>query len=185
MDFKVYFKDKILENERILLRKIRGRDIIDFHDLAKVKGVGEMAGWKHHKNIIQSQLILLDIIRQNETLALVLKDNKKMVGIISLEEDEELIGYYPLGDVYNLGFVMNKKYWRRGIMVDALRLLLDNIFKIDDVNYLSCSHMYGNYPSKKLIEKLGFIYKKNDTVDTDMGTKELVCVYEFARSQVI
>ena len=52
MDFKVYFKDKILENERILLRKIRGRDIIDFHDLAKVKGVGEMAGWKHHKNII-------------------------------------------------------------------------------------------------------------------------------------
>ena len=40
----------------------------DFYEYASVEGVGEMAGWKHHENIAESQSIMNSFIREDTRL---------------------------------------------------------------------------------------------------------------------
>ena len=40
---------KFLETPRLLLRHWQAEDLEDLYTYASVEGVGEMAGWPHHK----------------------------------------------------------------------------------------------------------------------------------------
>ena len=41
----------------------------DFYEYASVEDVGEMAGWKHHENIAESQSIMNSFIREDTRLS--------------------------------------------------------------------------------------------------------------------
>ena len=69
-----------IETERLLLRSFRKSDLEDLYEYAKVLGVGEMAGWKHHESIEESKLILNRFIENDKTFAIVLKSENKVIG---------------------------------------------------------------------------------------------------------
>ena len=83
-----------LETERLILRPFEVKDLEDFFEYASVEGVGECAGWNHHKNIEVSKDILTDFIKGRKTFALVYKENNKVIGSLGLEESKE--------DIYKL-----------------------------------------------------------------------------------
>ena len=62
----------IIETERLILRPFEQSDLDDFYEYARVDGVGEMAGWKHHENKEKSQSILDLFITEDKTFAIVL-----------------------------------------------------------------------------------------------------------------
>ena len=64
---------KTLETDRLILRPFRESDAEDFYAYARVEGVGEAAGWAHHRSIDESRAILADFIKKDDVYALELK----------------------------------------------------------------------------------------------------------------
>ena len=47
-----------LQTERLILRPWKEADLEDFHEYARVDGVGQMAGWMPHGSMEESKMIL-------------------------------------------------------------------------------------------------------------------------------
>lgn len=160
--------------DRVVLRAFKESDLEDFYNYASVKGVGEMAGWKHHKNIHESAEILDSFINEDKTFAICLKENGKVIGSLGVEkyglEDKltEFDGYFGR----ELGFVLSKEYWGMGIMPEAVNAIIDYLFNELDLDFLLCGHYNFNTQSKKVQEKCGFNPYRALMMDTRMGTKE-------------
>ena len=58
MNAKIDLSQTYLKTKRLILRPWQEDDVEDFYEYARVEGVGEMAGWLHHQNIEESQMIL-------------------------------------------------------------------------------------------------------------------------------
>ena len=70
-DFRI--DGKVIETKRLILRSFKQTDLEDFYEYASVEGVGEMAGWKHHENIAESQSIMNSFISEDKVFAICLK----------------------------------------------------------------------------------------------------------------
>ena len=165
---------KEIVSERLILRAFTESDLEDFYKYASVNGVGEMAGWKHHKNIQESAEILDVFINEDKTFAICLKENGRVIGSLGVEkyglEDKltEFDGYRGR----ELGFVLSKEHWGKGIMPEAVNAVIDYLFNECDLDFLLCGYYNFNSQSKKVQEKCGFKPYRALTMDTRMGTKE-------------
>ena len=59
-----------LKTKRLILRPWRSADLDDMFAYASVDGVGQMAGWKPHKNKDETRIILQSFIDRKRTFAL-------------------------------------------------------------------------------------------------------------------
>ena len=165
---------KEIVSERLILRAFTESDLEDFYKYASVNGVGEMAGWKHHKNIQETAEILDRFINADKTFAICLKENGRVIGSLGVEkyglEDKltEFDGYRGR----ELGFVLSKEHWGKGIMPEAVSAVIDYLFNECDLDFLLCGYYNFNSQSKKVQEKCGFKPYRALTMDTRMGTKE-------------
>ena len=57
MNAEIDISNVVLKTERLTLRPWRENDLNDFFEYAKVEGVGEMAGWSHHKTLDETRNI--------------------------------------------------------------------------------------------------------------------------------
>lgn len=165
---------KRIETERLILRPFKESDLADFYEYASVDGVGERAGWKHHKSIDESREILARFIEGDKTFAICLKESNKVIGSLGVEkygaEDKltEFDGYRGR----EIGFVLSKDYWGRGFMPEAVKAVMDYLFEELDFDFLLCGYYNFNEQSKKVQEKCGFKPYRALTMETRMGTKE-------------
>ena len=165
---------KQLETKRLILRAFKPTDLADFYEYASVEGVGEMAGWQHHESIEKSAEILERFIGEDKTFALVLKENNKVIGSLGIEmyglEDKltEFDGYRGR----EIGFVLSKDYWGRGLMPEAVSAVIDYLFDVLDFDFLLCGYYNFNLQSKKVQEKCGFKPYRSLMMNTRMDTKE-------------
>ena len=166
-----------IETERLLLRAWQETDLEDFHEYAKVDGVGQMAGWLPHKNLEESRTILDFFIRDKKTLAIVLKDSGKVIGSLGLEErDEE--SEVPKGSMgREIGYALSKDYWGRELVPEAVKAVIDYCFNELAFDWLTCGHFVWNNQSHRVVEKCGFRYVKDVIHQTRYGTEELTKLY--------
>ena len=75
-----------IKTERLILRPFKQLDLDDLYEYAKVEGVGERAGWKHHESKEETQQILNNFINHDKTFAIVLRENNKVIGSLGVEE---------------------------------------------------------------------------------------------------
>ena len=164
----------VIETERLILRPFKQSDLYDFNEYASVPGVGEMAGWKHHETIEKTQEILDMFIKEDKTFAIVFKKNNKVIGSLGVEkyglEDKltEFNGYYGR----EIGYVLSKDYWGKGIMPEAVRAVIDYLFNELNLDFLTCGYYDFNNQSKRVQEKCGFKPYRKLVMDTRLGTKE-------------
>ena len=165
---------KQIETERLVLRPFIESDLDDFYEYASVEGVGEMAGWYHHESIEESTEILDMFINEDKTFAICLKENGKVIGSLGIEKyglEEKLTEF----DGYRgreIGFVLGKDYWGRGLMPEAVNSVINYLFNDLDYDFLLCGYYNFNIQSKKVQEKCGFKPYRALTMETRMGTKE-------------
>ncbi len=159
MNVPVDIRNVIIETERLILRPWKSDDLNDFYSYASVNGVGQLAGWNPHKSKEESQNILNMFMADKKTFALELKRNKKVIGSIGLEEIAIDIGepYTSLGG-REIGYVLSKEYWGQGLMPEAVTSVINHCFKELHYDFLQCSHSFENEQSKRVIEKVGFLY---------------------------
>ena len=170
-DFKI--NELVLETERLILRPFKQTDLNDFFEYASVPGVGEMAGWPHHENIEKSQEILDMFIREDKTFAIVYKKDNKVIGSLGVEKyglEEKLTefnGYYGR----ELGYVLSKDYWGKGLMPEAVEVVINYLFNTLGLDFLTCGYYDFNNQSRRVQEKCGFKPYRKLIMDTRIGEK--------------
>lgn len=178
MNANVDLTGVVLETDRLIIREWSEMDLEDFFEYAKVDGVGQMAGWKPHTSIQESKTILELFIKEKKTFALELKENHKVIGSLGLEtlslslsdEYENLVGR-------EIGYVLSKDYWGKGLMPEAVNRVIKFCFEKENYDYLMCSHSIINSQSKRVIEKSGFRFVKENIQITRNGNKQISLYY--------
>ena len=113
-------------------------------------------------------------IKEDKTFAIVFKKNNKLIGSIGVEkygfEDKltEFNSYYGR----EIGYVLSKDYWGKGIMPEAVGAVIDYLFNDLNLDFLTCGYYDFNNQSKRVQEKCGFKPYRKLVMDTRLGTKE-------------
>lgn len=148
-----------LTTERLILREWKISDSKDLYEYAKSDFVGPNAGWPPHKNEEESKEVIIKLfIQENDTYAVVLKEENKVIGSIGLHErkpDENLVDLKQR----EIGYVLNPKYWGRGLIPEAVNRVIQYGFEILNLDIIWCGHFDFNHNSKRVCEKCGFIYR--------------------------
>ena len=171
-DFRI--NGKVIETERLILRPFRQTDLEDFYEYASVEGVGEMAGWKHHESIAESQSIMNSFISNDKVFAICLKENNKVIGTVGIEKYGLEDALTEFKDYYGreLGYVLSKDYWGNGLVPETVNAVIDYLFNELDYDFLLCGYYNFNERSKRVQEKCGFKPYRSLAMTTQMGTKE-------------
>ena len=174
MNAEFHLNGKTIETDRLILRAFVQTDLDDFFEYASVEGTGEMAGWHHHQDKQKSQEILDLFISEDKTFAVCLKESGKVIGSLGVEkygmEDKltEFDGYRGR----EIGYVLSKDYWGKGLMPEAVNAVIDYLFNECDMDFLTCGYYDFNSRSRRVQEKCGFRPYRKLVMDTRMGTKE-------------
>ena len=148
---------KTLKTDRLILRLWKKSDLDDFFEYASVPGVGEMAGWPHHTDKEVSKGILQRFIDNGDVYAIVLKENKKVIGSLGIH-DKSAASDFTAKSQRTIGFVLSKAYWGQGLTPEAVRAAIKYAFEKLRVDVLWCEHFDENLQSKRVIEKCGFVF---------------------------
>lgn len=166
-----------IETERLILRPWRERDLEDFYEYARVDGVGQMAGWLPHKSMEESKRILDLFIQEKKTFALEYKENGKVIGSLGLETRDEALDVPEESMGREIGYVLSRDYWGRGLMSEAVKAVIDYCFRELDFDWLTCGHFLKNDRSRRVVEKCGFVYVKDIIHKTRFDTEEPTKLY--------
>ena len=86
-------------------------------------------------------------------LGIISKDNNKLIGIISLSK----IDWTHKNA--ELGYWIGKKHWNKGLMTEAVNLILSLAFKQLKLHRIYAYIFEGNTGSKRVLEKSGFKFE--------------------------
>lgn len=175
MDIKIDITNTYIETPRILLRPWKENDVGDMYEYASIDGVGEMAGWKHHESIDETEKIVRSFMADKNVFALELKSNGKAVGSLGLHyswanDDPQ----FARLKVKEIGYVLSKTYWGMGLMPEAVNRVIEYCFKELNLEALTVGHYIGNDQSKRVIEKCGFKYVKQVESEVKALQKKLL-----------
>ena len=175
MNASIDISDVIIKTERLTLRPWRESDLDDFFEYASVAGVGEAAGWSHHKTKEESKTILDIFIKEKKTFAI--EYEGKVIGSIGIEKYHEEIMPELDGRLGRaLGFVLSKEYWGNGLMPEAAAAVIKWLFDETGLDFIVCGHHPDNLRSKRVQEKCGFKPYKKSTFRTTWGESRESCV---------
>ena len=145
------------ETERLILRPWTEADAESLFEYAKDPDVGPIAGWPPHENVEESLEIIRNVFTGEQCYAICEKDSNRAIGAIELK----LNGHTDMtdrDDECELGYWLGKPYWGRGYMPEAARALMDYGFEKLGMTTIWCGYYEGNLKSKRVQEKLGFVY---------------------------
>lgn len=171
MNAPVDISNTVLYTERLILRPWRQDDLEDFYEYASVDGVGQMAGWLPHKNIDESKMILDDFIKGKKIFAL--EYEGKAIGSLGIEEyNEEKFPELKDKKCREIGYVLAKPYWGRGLMPEAVNRVIDYLFEEAGLDMILCGHFLSNSQSQRVQEKCGFRHYAYGKYETRFNTIE-------------
>ena len=160
-----------IRTSRLTLRPWNKSDLADLYEYAKVDGVGQMAGWLPHKSIQLSAEILDNFIEGRKTFAIEFEG--KVIGSLGIEhyKEKDFPDYASLQG-RELGYVLSKDYWGRGIMPEAVKAVISYLFEELKLDFIMISHFVWNRQSARVIEKCGLQYIKTVLHTTRYATEE-------------
>ncbi|MBI2602734.1 MAG: GNAT family N-acetyltransferase [Deltaproteobacteria bacterium] len=133
----------------IELRNFEERDLPDFYEWASDPDVTQFLMWDNYKNKESAREFLVRVAIPHPWLKAIVCDGK-VVGSISLEP-----GKGSKQKVAEVGYVIAKKYWSRGIGTAALKAALKTGFDDLDLVRIEAYVDPCNLASIKVIEKSG------------------------------
>lgn len=141
--------------ERLLLRPWRMEDAQDLYAYAQDPQVGPNAGWKPHADVEESKRIIAMFQERGEVWAIEERASGRVIGSLGLEEDAKCSN--PAAR--SLGYVLARPFWGRGLMTEAAGAAISYGFERMGLELISICHFDFNARSRRVIEKLGFMYE--------------------------
>lgn len=156
---KADHKAVILETKRLILRRWEESDAEDLYKYASDPAVGPIAGWPPHQSVEESRNVIRDVFSGAEAYAICLKSDNRAIGAIELM----LNGHTDMverDDECELGYWIGKPFWGQGLVPEAAKELLRRAFEDIGMNKVWCGYYEGNAKSKRVQEKVGFLYQR-------------------------
>ena len=176
MNKPIDISNVVLKTDRLILRAWKENDLNDFYAYASVDGVGQMAGWTPHKSIEESRAILSHFIDGKHVFAL--ECDGHVIGSLGIEKYSEE-NYPELAALQGreIGYVLAKDHWGRGLMTEAAKTVIEYLFTVEKLDFILVGHFDHNKRSARVIEKCGFKYVKTVPYETRYDTIETSLEY--------
>ena len=147
----------MIETERLILRPWQVDDAEALYKYASDPDVGPPAGWPPHTGVENSRDIIRTVFSAPETYAVCLKDGSP-IGSIGLKLNGST-DMTDREDECELGYWIGKPFWGQGLIPEASRALCQYAFESLGMRAVWCGYYEGNEKSKRVQEKLGFVYQ--------------------------
>ncbi len=147
----------ILETERLILRPWKESDAESLYEYAKDPDVGPIAGWPTHQSVEESRTVIKEEFSIPECYAICEKENDIAIGAIALKLNGQT-DMTERDDECEVGYWLGKPFWGRGYMPEAAREIIRHGFEDLGMTTIWCGYYDGNEKSRRVQEKVGFIY---------------------------
>ncbi|MGN0652889.1 MAG: GNAT family N-acetyltransferase [Gemmiger sp.] len=178
-----------LETERLLLRRLTPDDCeMMFGNWANDPEVTKYLRWNPHKDWTATMEYLNEIAKQYSrpdfyNWGICDKVTGVLMGSICIAPVDDLstadewknIKTELLGDAWDIGYAMGKKWWNRGYMTEAAAAVRDEWFGTVGAPWLAGYHASLNVASSRVLAKTGFRYD-HDTVLRRFDGTEMPCL---------
>lgn len=174
-----------IETDRLILRRyvIEDADAM-YKNWASDSEVTKFLTWQPHSSVEVSRSIIVDWLKEYSDekyyqWAIVLKDNgNEPIGDISVVQMNEDIS------MVHIGYCLGRAWWRRGIMSEALKAVMDFMFDTVEVNRVESRHDPMNPNSGKVMQKCGMKYE-GTLRSADRNNQGIcdACYYALLRSE--
>ena len=148
-----------IETKRLLLRKFKAEDAYPmFNNWTRDPENVKYLSWQAHKNIDDTYEILNKWIREYKNKdsyrwCITLKDANEVIGII------DVIEMIEIRSTCEIGYVISKNHWSKGIMTEALRAVIKYLFTKVNFNRIQARHDIDNPASGKVMLKCGMKFE--------------------------
>lgn len=174
-----------IETDRLILRRyvIEDADAM-YKNWAFDSDVTKFLTWQPHSSVEVSRGIIENWLKEYSDekyyqWAIVLKDNgNEPIGDISVVHMKEDIS------MVHIGYCLGRAWWRRGIMSEALKAVMDFMFDTVEVNRIESRHDPMNPNSGKVMQKCGMKYE-GTLRSADRNNQGIcdACYYALLRSE--
>ena len=152
------FSMPTLETPRLILRRMTMKDAKDIFEYSRDEEVACHVLWSAQRDIGEAKDYCRYMLRRYRA------DEPSSWGIIDRQTRHLVgtIGYmdYSMDNAsVEIGYSLARWLWNGGYMTEALRTMVQNAFEVMNVEVVAISHFVGNEPSRKVIERAGFIFE--------------------------
>ena len=151
---------KTIETDRLILRQFTMEDApAMFRNWANDDEVTKHLTWPTHSDVEVTKMVLSDWTSHYAkpdfyNWAIVLKENgPEPIGNISV------VGINKEVDAATMGYCMSRAHWRKGVMPEALKAVVDFLFDEVGFNRIEAEHDVNNPASGRVMEKAALRYE--------------------------
>lgn len=146
---EVLYDNEVLFTDRLILRKFTKKDIPDILEYGSDAETLEHLEWEGVKTADEAMKGITDYYWSTPGIfAIEHRNSNKCIGCIDLRVN-------PEHEKSGFGYVLNKAYWNRGYMTEALTVVLKLCFEKLSLNRVESCHYVGNEGSGKVMQKCG------------------------------
>ncbi|RZT23788.1 GNAT family N-acetyltransferase [Fictibacillus sp. BK138] len=154
----IYKEIPSLETERILLRKITMDDLEDMFEYGSDEDVAKYVTWDKHKTTNDTKEFIEFVLGRYEKgevapWGIELKENGKFIGTV------DFVSWSPYHNNAEIGYVLSKPYWGKGITTEAVHELIRFGFGKMDLVRIQARCFMENIGSERVMEKIGMTYE--------------------------
>lgn len=168
---------KKLETARLILRRFTVDDAADmYQNWASDPEVTKYLTWPCHTSVEATAGLLKKWVQSYEDgsvfqWAIALKETGAVIGSIAAVKLDETI------DSVEIGYCMSRRYWGRGIMPEALRVVMNYLFDEALINRIAAIHDVNNPKSGRVMQKAGMLKEGvlRQAGRNNQGVCDLVC----------
>lgn len=150
---------KVLETERLILRKVTLNDAQDmYNNWGSDPLVSRYVTWETHKSV-EDSLEFIKFLEESYTKdntyqwLVVLKENNTPIGTVGgVRVDEK-------NNTIEIGYCYGRNYWNKGYATEALKKVITFLFEEVEVETIYARHLTENPASGKVMEKSGLTYE--------------------------
>lgn len=139
----------------IFIRSLTEDDLMLFYRMGSDVEACRASGARPAEDIVQAQVQLEKSMELGNCFAIVLRSAMQPVGLIYASPDIHRLNK----KAYMLSYRLDRNYWGRGYMPQAVKYMLKFLFMNMGANVVSVAHFTENLRSKRVIEKCGFVYE--------------------------
>ncbi|CAM3108517.1 GNAT family protein [Paenibacillus sediminis] len=154
----IYTDLPVLETERLILRKLRLEDLEDMYSYASDEELTKYVTWDTHQSMSDTEQFMNYVLQQyaNKSVApwaIEYKQNGKMIGTI------DFVWWKPDHKIAEIGYVLSKDYWGKGMTTEAARAIIQFGFEQMDLVCIQARCFIQNIGSSRVMEKSGMSFE--------------------------
>ncbi len=145
-----------LDTRRLVLRKLAPDDLQDVFAYASDPEVTQHLRWGPHRTQGETKAYLDQVLQEYQTgqdghWGMEYKDTGRLIGSI------HLMALSARHRKAEIGFVLSRTHWNRGLATEALRCVLVYSFETVGLNRLEGLCLVENHAAKRVLEKVGMV----------------------------